>query len=177
MVKLKKEFQLKQDSDIPFLNLSTAYIYSAEILIEEYLKNVKKKDSLLIYPIMYLLQHSFELSLKSIYISHKFPIEQEHNLEKLVSGSISFANDPKHEKEFQFLKELAGQFTQTNFGEGKILKQGNKSNLAFRYYEEDLDYKKLKSLEVRSLLNKIKTARIYCEMITIKTRIGVGWIK
>lgn len=178
------KIKISKKNRIPWLNFASSYINAAQAISEKIDRPVetereKTTNCVMIIPLLFLLRHSLELSLKSIFISYGIAFEKEHNLETLLDESQKYLEFDREDKEslWNEVREIVKGFSKAVYSGKKIFFDEDPGSFALRYLQPDEkgNYVELRNIDHQELVKKVKRVRSLCEVLTLKTAINVSW--
>ena len=179
---MSKKIKVEKKHRIAWINLASAYIHAGDTISKKIKRTFGELDEqwrnqVMVIPLLYLLRHSLELSIKSLFISHDLEFENEHNLNTLMKEAekiIDIKNKSKNKKErWSEMKNTVKEFADTTYGGKRLFTKNDINSSALRYLQTDTNhgYSELKNINHTDLITKVKRARAFCEILTLETQI------
>jgi hypothetical protein len=173
-----KKIHIEKTQRIPWLNLSIAYIRAAEAISKKIVNSEGKdkdqwENQVVILPLLFLLRHALELSLKSFFISYDVPFEKTHDLEFLATEAEQYINlaTVSNIEKWSKITKIVKEFSETTYGGQRLFTNNDTESFALKYVQTNTlaGYEELKNIKHTELIEKVKTARMLCESFTFIT--------
>ena len=178
--------KINKSNRIPWLHFASSYINAAkaisqslEVATDEHQEKMQKE--LMVVPLLYLLRHALELSIKSIFISYNEDFGSIHDLNTLLDEAEKYVeiHEYNNSEKLIEIRSIIKEFSETTYGGKKLFTDEDLNSTSLRYLQVDnLDsYSELKNINHQELLKQVKRVRSLCEMLTLKTTLTTYWGK
>jgi hypothetical protein len=170
--------KISKNDKCKWQNFYHSYLFAAEVLSHHIANSANKnklkqttneswKNEIMIIPLLFLLRHVLELSLKSVLIVYTGEFENTHNLIKLlkkVKECFNFKYDSNLKKvnEIEFIVK---EFAKTKYGSKERIFTNDDIGINLRYFQtsKHTKYSYLKTINHVQILRSVKRAVLLCE--------------